>query len=459
MQPFRQGDAVIALEHERDATLARLAVDPHDFLVAAAEIARVDRQICDGPMRQLVVAMERHRLADRILVAARERGVDEIARPRVARMDRHIGAAPIDLDDPRHVGEVKLRIHTLRVQVHRHGNDVHVAGALAVAEQCPFDPVRTGHEPELGGRDGAAAIVVRVQAHANVLALCDVAAEVLDLVREHVRRRHLDRARQIDHDLLPVLRLPDVDHRVADVQRVIALGAGKALGRILERPVGAGMARRDVLQLARTVHGDRDDLFLARLEYLLALHRRRRVVDVHDGALDAAQRFERAIDELAARLREYLDGYRIGNQVLLDQAPREVELRLRRGRESDLDFLEAELDEQREHLELLRHGHRLNEGLVTVAQVDTAPVGRSVDRAIRPAAVGQGDRAIRAVFRVIELAHRAVPSTTRGTAPRRRAIDSRRRFYAEFRGIIDLIRRRIGPIWRIHAIFRRILAR
>ena len=48
--------------------------------------------------------------------------------------------------------------------------------------------------PSSAGGDGAAAIVVRVQAHADVLALCDVAAEVLDLIREHVRRRHLDRA-------------------------------------------------------------------------------------------------------------------------------------------------------------------------------------------------------------------------------------------------------------------------
>src|SRR5690606_1235064 len=45
MHPLRQRDAVIALEHERDAALARLAVDAHDLLVAPPEIARIDRQI------------------------------------------------------------------------------------------------------------------------------------------------------------------------------------------------------------------------------------------------------------------------------------------------------------------------------------------------------------------------------------------------------------------------------
>ena len=108
MQPLRQRDAVVALEHERDAALARLAVDAHDLLVAAAEVARIDRQVRDGPMRQLLLAMERHRLADRVLVAARERRVDEIAGPRMARVHGHVRAALVDLDDAAHVGEVEL---------------------------------------------------------------------------------------------------------------------------------------------------------------------------------------------------------------------------------------------------------------------------------------------------------------------------------------------------------------
>src|SRR6185503_20547051 len=41
VQPLRQRDAVIALEHESDAALARLAVDAHDLLVAPPEIGGV----------------------------------------------------------------------------------------------------------------------------------------------------------------------------------------------------------------------------------------------------------------------------------------------------------------------------------------------------------------------------------------------------------------------------------
>jgi hypothetical protein len=68
-------------------------------------------------------------------------------------MHGHVGAAFVDLDDPGHVGEVELRVDALRVDVHRHRHDVHVAGALAVAEQRALDAVRAGQEPELAGRD------------------------------------------------------------------------------------------------------------------------------------------------------------------------------------------------------------------------------------------------------------------------------------------------------------------
>src|SRR5690606_36680867 len=93
MQPLRQRDAVVALEHERDAALAGLAVDPDDLLVAAAEVARVDRQVGDGPVLEAVLAVIRHRLPDRVLVAPRERSVDELAGPWVTRVHRHVGAA------------------------------------------------------------------------------------------------------------------------------------------------------------------------------------------------------------------------------------------------------------------------------------------------------------------------------------------------------------------------------
>ena len=110
---------------------------------------------------------------------------------------------------------MEVRVDALRVQVHGHRHDVHVAGALAVTEQRALDTIGTGQETELGGRDRATAIVVRVQAHANVLAILHVAAEVFDLIGEQVRRRHLDSGRQIDDAFAAALRLPGVECNTA----------------------------------------------------------------------------------------------------------------------------------------------------------------------------------------------------------------------------------------------------
>ena len=135
----------------------------------------------------------------------------------------------------------------------------------------------------------------------------------------------------------------------------------------------------------------------------------------------------------------------IGNQVLVDQAAREVELRLRRRRKADFDFLEAELDEQREHLELLRDGHRLHERLVAVAQIDAAPVGRALDRAARPLPVVERERAIGAVLAVVEVAH----GQSLDAAARDRAVILGGRRAAETR-YFDLSRRATIAIILLH---------
>jgi hypothetical protein len=74
----------------------------------------------------------------------------------------------LDLVD---VAEVDLRVDALREQVDAQGDQVDVAGALAVAEQAALDAVGAGHVAELGGGDRGAAVVVRVQRQDDVLAV------------------------------------------------------------------------------------------------------------------------------------------------------------------------------------------------------------------------------------------------------------------------------------------------
>ena len=76
----------------------------------------------------------------------------------------------------------------LRVEIQAQRYEVHVACPLAVSEERAFDAVGAGHLGEFGGGNCAASVVVRVQRYADLVALGDVLAEVLDLVGVYVWR-------------------------------------------------------------------------------------------------------------------------------------------------------------------------------------------------------------------------------------------------------------------------------
>ena len=122
-------------------------------------------------------------------MAAAEGGVHQLTRIRVARMGFDLGAVFDGLDDASHVRQIDLGIHTLRIQIHRAGHQVHVAGALAVAEQRSLDPVGARQQAELGSRHPATAIVVRMQADVTFArgARC---ARIHSIVGVNVGRAH-----------------------------------------------------------------------------------------------------------------------------------------------------------------------------------------------------------------------------------------------------------------------------
>ena len=80
---------------------------------------------------------------------------------------------------------------------------------------------------------------------------------------------------------------------LADLDGVVELGAGEALGRVLVADLGA---RQRVLQLAAEaggVDGDLGDAGLVEAEHHPPLQHRRRVVEVDDGPRRAPQRTRR----------------------------------------------------------------------------------------------------------------------------------------------------------------------
>ena len=308
----------------------------------------------------------------------------------VACADRNVGTVVGHLDQAAEVVQVESRIDPLGVQVEPDGDDVHVAGALAVAEQRAFHPLRPGHQPQLGGRHAGAAVVVGVQAEDDAVAAPHVAQEPLDLVGVHVGRGQLHRGRQVDDHAPLGARVPRLDDRVAHLHRVVELGAGEALRRVLVHHLGVG-AVGQLAHQAGAVHRNGADLGAVHAEHDAPLQRGGGVVQVHDGPRRAFDRLEGAPDQVVARLGEHLRVDIARDQVALDQRAGKVELHRRRRREPDLDLLEADVGQEAEHAQLLLQVHRVDQRLVAVAQIDAAPGRRLLDGAVRPPAVRQVD--------------------------------------------------------------------
>ena len=174
--------------------------------------------------------------------------------------------------------------------------------------------------------------------------------------------------------------------------REVELGAGVGLGRVLVVDRRVGDRLLELAAEARRLDGDVDDAVLVEAEDDLALQRRRRVVEVDDGLLAAADRVVGALDEVVAALCQHLDRHVVGDVAALDELAAEVEVGLARRREADLDLLVAHLHEQLEHPQLALGVHRVDEGLVAVAQVDGAPAWCLLDALRRPRAVRELER-------------------------------------------------------------------
>ena len=192
---------------------------------------------------------------------AGECGKDKLARIRLARADLHARQALVRLDKLRHVGEIELRVDAEREHVHADRHDVDVARALAVAEERALDAVRAREQAHLRVGDAAAAVVVRMQREHDAVAVLEVLVHVGDLHAEHMRHAHLDRRGQVDDGLVVRRRLPDIEHGVADLERVLRLRTRETLRRILE-PVVRARLLGELLQEFRAVDGHLLDLIL-----------------------------------------------------------------------------------------------------------------------------------------------------------------------------------------------------
>lgn len=158
---FGQRKPEVVLKDIGNAPFAGLAVNADDRLVAAPNVGGIDWKVehIPRPVRPLMPPG----FLDGVLMRAAKRRECQLAGVGLADGDFELGAALIDFADAVEVAEIQARMDAVGVEVQRDGGDVEIAGPFAVAEKRAFDAVGAGEEPELGGGDAGAAVVVGVQ--------------------------------------------------------------------------------------------------------------------------------------------------------------------------------------------------------------------------------------------------------------------------------------------------------
>ena len=287
------------------------------------------------------------------------------------------------------VADVELGVDAKCKQVHREVHDVDVAGALTVAEQGALNAIGTSHHAKLGCGNTGAAVVVWMQADDHARAVTDVATEPLDDIAVDIGGVALDGGGQVEDDGQFGGGLDDVHHGMANVERVLRLGEREALGGVLVTNLAADQG---LLELAGELCGvdrDIDDAALIEVEHHFALQRIGAVVEVNNGLVHALQAFVGALEQLLAALHQNLNGHVVGDEIFFDELAYEIEVGLACGREAHLNLFESHLHQRVEHAPLAIWIHWINQRLVAVAEVDTAPQRGFGHAHVGPRAVGE----------------------------------------------------------------------
>ena len=384
-----QVEAEGVLHDEGRAALARLGVDADDGLILPPHVRRVDGQVGHLPVVAAALLHVAHALVDGVLVGAGEGGEHQLAHVGLPLADLHLGDLLVHVPDLVDVGEVQARIHPLGVQVQGQGHHVHVAGALAVAEQGGLHPLRSGQLAQLGGGHALAPVVVGVQGDDGALPAGQLGDEVLDLVGEVVGHAVLHRGGQVEDHLVLRRGVEGLDHRLADLHRRVHLRAHEGLGRVLipeiHARVDGGLAQ--LPDQVGGVHGDLLHPLHVGVEHHLPLEGGGGVVEVEDHVPGAVNGLKGLADQVLSGLHQHLDGHVVGDVVPVDEGPEKLILRLRGGGEPHLDLLHADVHQGVEQLQLFLHVHGVNQRLVAVPEIYRAPDGGRHQLLVGPGAL------------------------------------------------------------------------
>ena len=202
-----------------------------------------------------------------------------------------------------------------------------------------FDAVRAGEQAKFRRRHAGAAVVVRVQADDERIAVLDVPANPFDLIRINIGHGDFDRVRQIQNHLVLRRRLPDVHDRLGNFLGEFHFRHAETFRRILEHDFRA-------LEPGQTVFDPsaRRCTAMALISSFDLPNTTRRCageVELYRWMMTffaPIKRFDGALDQILARLHEHLEPHVVRRALFLDEPAVEGELGVGRRRESRLRF-------------------------------------------------------------------------------------------------------------------------
>ncbi len=248
-----------------------------------------------------------------------------------------------------------------------------------------------------------------MDADGEMLAIFNVIADPLDLIRKHVGSRHFHGCRQINHHRLAHIRTPYIVNGVDHLGRKVQLSTRKALGRILKGPVSLRVSLGNLLNRFCSIHCDVPDALTIHPENLLALNGGSGIVDMDDRLPRSFQGFISPFDQLRTGLGEHLNGDVIRNPVFFNQLPAEIKVGLACSRKSDFYLLEANFDQKIKKTLLLSNRHGLDQRLIAIAKINRTPSGCGFNNLVWPATIRLCHGLERNVFAMIE-SHSRIPA-------------------------------------------------
>ena len=102
-------------------------------------------------------------------------------------------------DQPVDIGKIQMWVNALSKHVQPKGDQINIAGTLAIAKQSAFDTIGTCHQAKFGCSDRTAAVIMRVKRQNHRISIGEMTAHPFNLIRIDIWRRHLNRCWQIDN--------------------------------------------------------------------------------------------------------------------------------------------------------------------------------------------------------------------------------------------------------------------